>query len=155
MPHPHSFRIPYLGPGKGPDLHLNIHQFVTSSNNSTQLAIKVPDEFSARAERYIKCYGICLSRLSLDFLSRSSLSTFSLDFLSRHSLSIFSLDFLDDRRRQNGTIEDDVKFRPLFKRHLFEISKNSKINPKILCCDVMMALLEDSVCRGVLRSGVL
>ena len=51
---------------RAPDLHLNIHQLVTSSNNTTQHIIKVthlPDELSARAlkQRYMECYGTRLS----------------------------------------------------------------------------------------------
>ena len=52
------------------DLYWNIHQVVTSSNNSIQHTIKVPDELSARALKHIcmACYGTRLS-LSLDSLS--------------------------------------------------------------------------------------
>ena len=61
-----------LGPGKGPgpDLHLhcNIHQLITSSNNSIQTPIKVPkrmplpDKLSAKATLMFK-KDTCLLRL--------------------------------------------------------------------------------------------
>ena len=52
---------------RAPDLHWNIRQLVTSSNNRAQQAIKVPDENSATALEHIcmACYGTRLSRLSL------------------------------------------------------------------------------------------
>ena len=45
--------LKHLGPGVAPDLHLGIHQLVTSSQNSTQHTIKVPDELSAGALKHL------------------------------------------------------------------------------------------------------
>ena len=73
---------------RAPDLHWNVHQLVTSSNNSIQHTIKVPDELSARALKHIcmACYGTRLSRLSLSRLSTTEKQqnvTFLIEYNSR------------------------------------------------------------------------
>ena len=52
---------------RAPSLHWNIHELITSSNNSIPHSIKVPDKLSARALKHIcmACYGRRLSTLSL------------------------------------------------------------------------------------------
>ena len=74
---------------RAPDLHLNIHQLVTSSINSKQHTTKVPhlpDELAARAlkHRYMVCYGTRLSRLStLSTTEKRQNVTFLIGYNSR------------------------------------------------------------------------
>ena len=95
------------------DLHLNVHQLVTSSNNSTQKFHTFPTNFQP-------------GHLNKDTWNVTVPDSLSLDSLSTTTEKWQNVTFLIGYNSR--TIKDDVYCRPLFDRYLFELFKNAKIN---------------------------